>query len=247
MNTTEQRQLFEKVCQKTLNFTINAFALENITFGTLRIGEKIPFDEYFTKLNLLWLNPYKFRYQLKGIAISDDDTASISDIQEAARRIFNNRINFLFASVCKQVPMGDDFEPYDFAIGFKDFTNKLFLLFWDILNTETTNDKITNISDNDNNISDNTYFAIVELLSAIKMNKLRQYSKVDKYIKKMSSTPNYIERLVTENNKHYFLKNINEDNLEFKISVLHLIQFIDKGNTALFRQKLKQWEEMNGI
>ena len=63
-----------------VNATMNAYAIENVIFGDLKPGDKIPFDKFVEELGLHTWQPYSVRDSIEGIAIAEDETIADKEI-----------------------------------------------------------------------------------------------------------------------------------------------------------------------
>lgn len=85
-----------------------------------------------------------------------------------------------------------------------------------------------------------------KFVKAIYFRKVRQGSKINRYVVGVSLPP-YVKRLVRSKNNNYYLLNSDRDSLEYKLALLSVIDFDGEGEKMQIRQKLPYWEQVNNI
>ena len=88
---------------------------------------------------------------------------------------------------------------------------------------------------------------MTKFISAIKIKKLRQGSRIDRYINKITYRSVYLERLIKPYKGHYLLANSNTESLDYKLAVLSCFMFCTSENEKLFELKIKRWEERKSL
>ena len=145
----------------------------------------------------------------------------------------------------KHMPMGSIIS---FKYGLKEYLEELYPVFAEILSVDVRPTffellaELTEKSKRVYNIAMMTKF-----ISAIKIKKLRQGSRVDRYISKIIYRSVYLERLIKPYKGHYLLANSNTESLDYKLALLSCFMFCTSENEKLFELKIKRWEERKSL
>lgn len=244
--TEEEKQRFrDKTYPKIVSFALNSYALENVAFGDIQKGDKIPFDNYVDRLNLSYYQPEKYRKQIVGIAINSKEKICI-DKTDAMCAMFFHRVNSLWSAACQEVPVGgNDFFPHDFDRNLASVTFNLLPLFLSIMKNEVDCKCISSNNNYDKWPSDLLYFRTAEFLLGIYLDKIQPLDCVDKYFGDIPKLPHYIQRMLMKWNQNYHLKGITADSMLYKLAILYTIDFESEEHQFIFHKRIEKWEELN--
>ncbi len=222
----------------------DSYALENIAFGKLRQGDKIPFDKFVTDLELQPLNPYAYRDKIEGLAISEELTVPGLDTELFLKELFADKMNTVFETAPKKGCDYDDNGLYYFKFGLKEYIRELYPLYIEILETDVEPD-LFDISDvsSDRTFEAACYGKIAKFVAAIKTKGLRQGSCVDRYVKDLPRLPYFVKKLLKVQKNRCLLANSDTESVGYKLAVLSSIKFMNPAHTRLFELKAKKWAE----
>lgn len=245
-NTEEEKQRFrDKTYPKIVSFALNRYALENVAFGDIQKGDKIPFENYVDKLNISYYQPEKYRKQIAGIAINSREKICI-DKTDAMCAMFFHRVNLLWSAACQIVPTGDnDFYPNDFDRNLARVTFDLLPLFLNIMKVRVDCKYVYQPKKYDKWPSDLIYFRTAKFLLGIYLNKIQPLDCVDKYFSDISELPDYLRRMLMKWNQNYHLKGITADSMLYKLAILYTLDFESEKHQFIFHKKIEKWEELN--
>lgn len=227
-----------------VNALVNNYTLENVVFGKLKPGDKLPFDKFVKDLDLKNFNPYTVRNFIEGKFVSNDERVADKDEEEFIKECFLFHINFVFASAPKRKgDFGDDgLLPYKRDLN--KFIMSLYPLFKEIIKTEADLVPFDVMPVFKERRDETLYYEkISKFLVAIKTKGLPQDSCVEKYVKDLPYIPIFVQRLLKTNKNRSFLANGDTDSLGYKLAVLSAIHFMKFENTKLFEQKALIWEK----
>lgn len=84
-----------------------------------------------------------------------------------------------------------------------------------------------------------------KFVAAIKLRKLRQGRRIDRYIKEMTFRSEYLSRLIREHKGHYILANSDTESLDYKLALISSFSFCTGKEKDLFNAKIRAWEKQN--
>ena len=226
-----------------INSLFNSYAIENVAFGDLKPGDKIPFDKFMEDLCLEAWRYDSIRNSIVGIAIAEDETVVKCDIDFFYRECFISNMNTLFGSAPQN--MGRDNDENGLSPFVKDGLNsyimRLLPLFQDILKTEAEH----NFFDPALHFPDRVceavgYERIANFIVAILTRGLRQGRCVDRYINELFYLPYFVKKLLKMKKGRCFLANSDGESLDFQFAVLSSIRFMNTEHTELFDRKAQK-------
>ena len=221
----------------------DCYTLENIAFGELHQGDKIPFDKYAEDLGLQPLKLYFYRDRIEGLAISDEQTVGNEDTERLLAEHFADKINTVFESAPKRgYDTGDD-GLYNFKYGLKEYIWELYPLYVKILNTEVVYDPFDIVKIFPDKASETAcYKKIAKFVTAILAKGLRQGSCVNRYVKDLPYIPYFVRQIIKEQKNRRLLANSDIKSVDYKLAVLSCIQFMNPAHTRLFELKAAEWK-----
>lgn len=236
--------LVDIFCAIDVNTVMNAYAIENVVFGDLKPGDKIPFDKFVEELELQIWQPYSVRDGIEGVAITKNETIVDKELVFFEKECFILHMNFVFDTAPYSKRKGEDENglPSFNKEGLNDYIMRLFPLFRNILATEAEHDFFEISSPfSDRAVQTACYEKIAKFLVAIITRGLRQGGCVDRYIKDVPYLPYYVKRLLKEKNGRFLLANSDTESLDFRLAILSAIHFMNAEHTQLFELKARKW------
>ncbi len=238
------RSLLLVLCAIDVNEIMNGYAIENVVFGDLKPGDKIPFDKFVEDLQLHSWQPYSVRDSIEGVAIAGDETIVDKEIVFFEKECFIFHMNYVFDTAPYSKKKDEDengLRPFN-KEGLNDYIMRLFPLFRNILETEAEHDFFEIASPFSDRVAQTEcYKKIAKFLVAIITRGLRQGGCVDRYIKGLPYLPYYVKRLLKEKNGRFLLANSDTESLDFRLAVLSAIHFMNAEHTQLFELKARKW------
>ena len=223
---------------------MDSYALENIAFGKLRQGDKIPFDKFVNDLELQALNPYAYKDRIEGLAISEKLTVNDEDTELFFKELFADEMNTVFETAPKKGCDYDDDGLYYFKYALSEYIWKLYPLYIEILKTEVEAE-LSDTADRSFDRASETacYERIAKFIVAIKTKGLRQGGCVNRYVKDLPHIPHFVNKLLKVQKNRYLLANSDTESIDYKLAVLSSIKFMTPTHTRLFELKAKKWAE----
>ena len=238
------RRVLLAFCAIDVNSIFNAYVIENVVFGDLKPGDKIPFDKFIEDLELTAWKVYCVRDSIEGVAIAEDETIADKEIAFFEKECFIFHMNYVFDTAPYSKRKDDDengLRPFN-KEGLSDYIMRLFPLFQNILATEAEHNFFETASPFPDRVVQTAYYEkIAKFLVAIITRGLRQGSCVDRYIKDVPYLPYYVKRLLKEKNGRFLLANSDTESLDFRLAVLSAIHFMNAEHTQLFELKARKW------
>lgn len=146
----------------------------------------------------------------------------------------------------KRVPEDEGVPPYKY--GLQEYLQSIYELFKEIALTEVHPDFFGLIHQLSNKVElVGNYANIKRFIAAIKMQKLKQGSRIDRYIKSITYRSEYLNCLIKEHKDHYLLANNNTDSLNYKLALLSCFTFCNTDNARLFELKIREWERKHSL
>lgn len=243
----ENDKIYEKDILNALvvGTLMNNYVLENVTFGKLKPGDKLPFDKFVEDLDLKKYNPYAIRDYIGGSFISSETVAEI-DEDEFLKECFIFHVNFVFMSAPKHKgDFGDDgLTPFKF--GLNEYILSLYPLFKEIVKTEAAIGHFDVMPIFEERHDEALcYEKISKFLVAIKTKRLRQGACVERYVKDIPYMPIFVQRLLMQKKNRRYLANGDTESTGYKLAVLSAIHFMKFEHTKLFELKALAWENKN--
>ena len=222
----------------------NSYAIENVIFGDLKQGDKIPFEKFVEDLELATWQPYSVRKHIGGVAITEEETIVNKSMEFFEKECFIFHMNYVFDTAPYSKRKDDDengLHPFN-KEGLNDYIMRLYPLFHNILATKAQHDFFEIASPfSDRAVQTACYEKIAKFLVAIITRGLRQGGCVDRYIKDLPYLPYYVKRLLKEKNGRFLLANSDTESLDFRLAVLSAIHFMNAEHTQLFELKAREW------
>lgn len=158
-------------------------AEENIVFGRIGRGEKIPFESYVPAMGLDGVAPYVRLEELKARYI-DKGFIAYDDIEKVYYEIYGSKVSNIFQGVplLKQFDYDDAIVHYD--CGLYEYLKDLYGMFREIITTEINPEPFAVMPDIlDREEPRNYYFKISKFIKSIKVKKLKQGACINRYLK----------------------------------------------------------------
>ncbi len=230
----EQSNVFTDIQVNTL---IKNYYAENVAFKQINIGDTIPFDKYFVELEL-----HKAVDFSQVTFIKDYFNIFIENFDKACFLVFCNRINYMFAQAPKyKTYYGDENEIYPFKYGIDNYLKNIYPIFAEIINTEINESNFDKSFDRD---ALHGYCLIAaEFIIAIKLKKVKQGKRIDRYIKDLPYISPFLMRLIKNNKGKFYLKNDDCDSLDYILALFSCFEFIIPCYIKLFEMKMLKWEQ----
>lgn len=242
------KQILTAIFSMELQVLFNCYALENVVLGRIQPGGKIPYDQYMDTLDLRKHEKFMLRTAMNGRIIDEQECIIKQDLETYYRLFYVDQIELLFenAPKHKRVPEDEGVPPYKY--GLQEYLQSLYELFKEIALTEVQPDFFDLIYQLSNKVElVGNYASIKRFVAAIKMKKLKQGSRIDRYIKSITYRSEYLNRLIKEHKGHYLLANNNTDSLNYKLALLSCFTFCNADNARLFELKIKEWERKHSL
>lgn len=239
------QQAADLLCAITVNSLFNAYAIENVIFGNLKTGDRIPFEKFIKDLHVDAWQAYSVRNCIKGVAIGENETIAEKEFDFFEKECFIFHISYVFDSAPCKKKDEDENGLYSFTKeGLNDYIMRLYPLFKDILATETEHEFFELVSPfPDRKSQTSCYEKIAKFLVAVITRGLRQGSCVDRYVKGLPYLPYYVKRLLKVKKGRCLLANSDAESLDFRLAVLSAIEFMNAEHTQLFELKARKWAE----
>ena len=227
-----------------VNSLMNAYAIENVVFGKLKQGDKIPFEKFIEDLQIGDMDPYSVRDSIEGAAIMDEERIIDRERGFFERECFRFHMNYVFDSAPYSI-RGDDDEnglrPFR-KNGLNGYIMRLFPLFREILQTDAAYDYFELVSPFPDRFTQTAcYEKIAAFLVAVITRGPRQGKCVDRYVKDLPYLPYYVKRILKMKNGRFILANSDMESLDFRLAVLSAIHFMNAEHTQLFERKARKW------
>lgn len=224
------------------------YTLENIAFGELHRGDKIPFERYAEDLELHPLTICRYKDRIEGFAISEGQTVSNEDRDRLLKEHFADKINVVFQSAPKKGYDTDDDGLYNFKYGIKEYIWELYPLYIKILNTEIEHDPFDIVKIFPDRASETAcYEKISKFVVSIWTKGLKQGSCVDRYVKDLPYIPYFVKQLLKIQKNRRLLANSDSRSINYKLAILSCIQFMNPTHTRLFELKAAAWRRRFAI
>ena len=244
----EDQELFEQTVAVfralEINAIFNAYAIENVVFGDLKPGEKIPFEKFVEDLGLHTWQPYTVRDCIEGIAITHEETIADEEIVFFEKECFISRMNDVFVYAPQRMREDEDengLPPFK-KEGLGNYIMQLFPLFQAILATKVEHSFFESVPLFSDRAAVAAYYEkISKFLVAVFTRGLRQGRCVDRYLKDVPYLPYYVKRIVKLRKGHILLANSDTESLEFQLAVLSAMHFMSAEHTLLFERKAQKW------
>ena len=246
--TAEERKAFIGLLKTFLAIDMsalfNAYAIENVVFGELKTGEKIPFEKFIEDLGLTAGQVYCVRDCIAGVAIAEKETITEKELDFFEKECFIFHMNYVFDTAPYSKKKDDDengLRPFN-KEGLNDYIMSLYPLFKRILQTEVERDFFELISPFPDRFAQTAcYEKIAKFLVAVITRGPRQGGCVDRYVKDLPYLPYYVKRILKFKNGRYLLANSDTESLDFRLAVLSAIHFMNAEHTQLFELKARKW------
>ena len=246
--TAEERKVFIKFLKALIAIEtselFNAYVIENVVFGDLKPRDKIPFGKFIEDLELTAWKVYCVRDSIKGVAIAEDETIADKEIAFFEKECFIFHMNYVFDTAPYSKRKDDDengLRPFN-KEGLNDYIMRLFPLFQNILATEAEHNFFEIASPFlGRAVQTACYEKIAKFLVAVLTRGLRQGRCVDRYIKDLPYLPYYVKRLLKVKKGRILLANSDAESLDFRLTVLSAIHFMNAEHTQLFELKARKW------
>lgn len=228
-----------------VNSLMNAYAIENVVFGDLKQGEKIPFDKFVSDLQIAEWRPHAVREYIEGTAINGDETVADKGMEFFYRENFSFHMNYIFESApYSKRKECDEYGLFPFVQeGLNAYIMSFYPLFKQVLQTEVKHEFFEIVSPfPDRAAQTDCYIKIAKFLVAVKTRRLRQGGCVDRYVKNLPYLPYYVKRILKVKNGRYLLANSDTESIEFRLAVLSAIHFMNAEHTQIFELKSRDWE-----
>lgn len=137
--------------------------------------------------------------------------------EEACFRLYADNVNKIFARAPKAAGTNKDYAILPFKYGLQDYLYRLYPLFRQIVITGALPDLFCPPNSID---ADNYYAKVRKFVAAIKLEQLRQGSRIDRYIKDLPALSPYIARLIKYYKGHYLLANSDIESIDYKLALL---------------------------
>lgn len=244
---TEEQKEFTKLLNAYLvinmNALFNAYAIENVIFGDLRQGDKIPFEKFIDDLGMD-ARVFSIRENIEGVAIAAGETIADKELDFFERECFIFHMSDIFDTAPYSKRKGcdeNDLRAFN-KEGLRDYIMRLYPLFHNILATEVASDVFElALPFSDRAAQTACYEKIAKFLVAVLTRGLRQGGCVDRYLKGIPYLPYYVKRLLKMKNGRCFLANSDTESLDFRLAVLSAIHFMTAKHTQLFELKIRKW------
>ena len=242
------RKILSVIFSLEMQVMFNGYALENIVLHNCVPGTQIPYERYIDSLGLRDHENFIIRAAMPGRIIDQEEKTIDRPVEEYYKEFYNEQVSRIFENAPKRKGTDEETSIISFKYGLKEYLEELYPVFTEILSMEVRPTffellaELTEKSERVYNIAMMTKF-----ISAIKIKKLRQGSRVDRYISKIIYRSVYLERLIKPYKGHYLLANSNTESLDYKLAVLSCFMFCTSENEKLFELKIKRWEERKSL
>ena len=238
------RKILSVIFSLEMQVMFNGYALENIVLHNCVPGTQIPYERYIDSLELRDHENFMVRAAMPGRMIDQEEKIIDRPVEEYYKEFYNEQVSRIFENAPKRKGADEETSIISFKYGLKEYLEELYPIFAEILSMDVRPTffellaELTEKSERVYNIAMMTKF-----ISAIKIKKLRQGSRVDRYINKVTYRSVYLERLIKPYKGHYLLANSNTESLDYKLALLSCFMFCTSENEKLFELKIKRWEE----
>ena len=188
--TNQKRYTEEEVIGAILSFNanilMNAYTNENVIFGRINANDKIPIKQYLVDIGFRNIDRFFDKLFLNGHNIKDGYVVE-KDFNDRCYELYCDKMNAIFDNVpiCK-IYQTENIDLFYYKFGLYDYLKGLFPLFNEIIRTEVAPDIFTAIPNIlDEKEKQEYYLAASKFLIAIKIKRLRQGRRIDRYIKNM--------------------------------------------------------------
>ena len=250
-NDTISNELDKKIltalCSMELHVIFNNYALENVVLGNIKPGDQIPYDFYIESLNLRRHELFMLRHAMNGKIINKQECVIEQDMERYYRLFFIDQINEIFETAPKyKDEPNNDLPRYKY--GLQEYLQRLYDLYKDIIETEIHPEfyELIYPLQNRHELIKNFAFA-KRFVAAIKLKKLKQGSRIDRYATYIIYRSEFLNRLVKSNKSHYLLANSDTNSLDYKLALLSCFTFYSSENASLFELKIKEWERTHRL
>lgn len=137
--------------------------------------------------------------------------------EEVCFKLYADNVNEIFMKAPKAAGTSKDYAILPFRYGLQDYLYRLYPLFRRIVTTGALPDLFCSPSGFD---SDDYYSKTRKFVAAIRLNQLRQGSRIDRYIKDLPALSSYVARLIKPYKGHYLLANSNIESVDYKLALL---------------------------
>ena len=228
-----------------LHVMFNRYALENIVLGIIRPGDKIPYEEYLDAFEMRDQEQYMIRGAICGNVIDQDEKIIVQPLEKYFRQFFIEQIESMFESAPKHKNSSEEDIP-QYKFGLYEYLNDVYEIYKDILLTEARPDYFDYLYDfTDRRKLIRNDVLTAKFVAAIKLRKLRQGRRIDRYIKEMTFRSEYLSRLIREHKGHYILANSDTESLDYKLALISSFSFCTEKEKDLFNPKIRAWEKQN--
>lgn len=242
------RKILSVIFSLEMQVMFNGYALENIVLHNCVPGASIPYEQYIDSLGLRGHENFMVRAAMSGRMIDQEEKIIDRPVEEYYKEFYNEQVSRIFENAPKRKGADEETSITSFKYGLKEYLEELYPIFVEILSMNVRPTffellaELTEKSKRVYNIAMMTKF-----ISAIKIKKLRQGSRVDRYISKIIYRSVYLERLIKPYKGHYLLANSNTESLDYKLALLSCFMFCTSENEKLFELKIKRWEERKSL
>ena len=256
-NMNSKDRTYDELDKKILTATIslmtnilyNDYALENIILNKIIPGTPIPYDLYLEELKLKPYETFLDRKNIEGAIINEEEKIRNKPIQDYFVHYFIGQVNDIFirAPKHKQSKQSKESETIlPFKYGLQNYLEELYPLYEQIITEKVEPnfyDLISAINSQKDILVNNKLSQ--RFIAAIKINKLRQGSRIDRYIKDIQHPSDLVKKLFYERGGHYILINNDSTSIDYKLALISCFSFHTAENQNLLELKIKKWKENN--
>ncbi len=222
---------------------LDLYTEENVIFGRIENGEKVPFERYLSDLGLQNLFPFLHCEETQNRVI-DKGIVAYDDIEKLYYEVYGAKVTYIFDGA----PISKEFEDDDaishYKYGLYEYLKGLYATFREIMMTEVEPDLYATVPDIlDREEQKAYYFKATRFIKAIKLKKLKQGGCVDRYVKDLPFISPFIMRLLVKRKGRFLLKNNNPESIDYQLALFSCFRFYSASHAKLFELKMLRWEE----
>ncbi len=235
-------EILKAIAALDAHILIKQYQKENIIFKRIKINEPIPFDRYIEDLGLQEMVQIA---QLNFYEENDFEADRLTDFDSICFDIFIDRIDYVFTDIpINKSIKEDELDIQHYKYGIYEHIKSIYHIFKEIIATDIDDEPFDIALDIlDKNTMREYYTRAIKFILAIRLKRLRQGRRIDRYINTLPYINPLLMRLIKKNKGHYYLKNSDFYSLDYTLALFSCFQFMSDYNTKLFELKILKWEQ----
>lgn len=237
--TIDADKLHEALRAIIVNSLANGYAVERVAFGFEKPGDIVPIEMYSEHL----------RSDIERAVVDgefiDGDGLTIRDKPRAefVRELFVSQMERIFSDAPKNVRASRADDELALLPRFREYLFGLLPLFSEVLNTEVEYDAFDLIPTN-NDAREIEYTLWKKFVTAILLKPLRSGSQINRYVKNISSVPQFVRKLFEKKGNNYYLKPVDIYSRDYAFALFSLMRFMNAENNRLLELKMLESERL---